>query len=475
MITFPYSSPRDATIEAQTDQISRNINELLETSPHLEGAIAGISIRDADSGKVIYQHHGNKLLSPASNLKLFTAAVSLSVLGPDYQFSTQILSDGPIRDGVLQGNLYIKGKGDPTLMEEDIQQIAKKLKAKGIKKVDGKLIGDDTWYDNERYSQDLPWTDEHTYYGAQVSALTLSPNEDYDAGTIIVEVTPSNQPGKKAEVSLSPHTKFVDIHNELETVSENKEKDIDFKRKHGGNKITVSGQIPVGSSMEKEWIAVWDPTSYVLQLFKEALTEQGIDITDFSKGKTPQAAKVLTIQKSLPLSELFIPFMKLSNNGHAELLIKELGRVKKGEGSWDKGLEVTEDELQKYKVNSEDMVMRDGSGISHVNLVKPNQLSNMLYEIQQEKWFSIYKNSLPIAGLSERMEGGTLRYRMSNPPLMGNVYAKTGTISTVSSLSGYIETVSGNNLIFSILLNNMKDEEKGKLIEDQIVRILGNI
>ncbi|QHS22449.1 D-alanyl-D-alanine carboxypeptidase/D-alanyl-D-alanine-endopeptidase [Virgibacillus sp. MSP4-1] len=467
---------RSATsLEAQTDSFSRQIQQLMQNEPHLEGAIAGISIRHAKTGKLLYQHNGSKLLRPASNLKLLTAASALSILGPEYRFSTEVLTNGQVKSGVLKGNLYIRGKGDPTLMEKDLANFAEQLKAKGIHKIEGKLIGDDTWYDEKRYSQDLPWTDEDTYYGAQVSALSISPDRDYDAGTMIANIAPANQAGRKAKITLSPETNYVSINNQLETVPAKEGKDIEVNRKHGTNDVTISGQIPIGSAIEKEWIAVWDPAKYAMRLFKKNLKDQGITVSESAKGKTPSSAQTLLTKKSIPLSELFIPFMKLSNNGHAEILIKELGRVKTGEGSWKKGLGIMKKNLQKYHIDTNSMVLRDGSGLSHINLVTPNQISKLLFRIQEESWFSLYKNSLPIAGSDDRMEGGTLRYRMKRPPLLGQVQAKTGTISTVSSLSGYADTINGKTVTFSILLNNMKNEEYGKSIEDQIVGFIARL
>ncbi|MFJ5762687.1 D-alanyl-D-alanine carboxypeptidase/D-alanyl-D-alanine-endopeptidase [Neobacillus sp. NPDC093182] len=457
------------------DNLTQQLNQLLNEEPHLQGAIAGVSIRSAATGEVIYDHLGDVRLRPASNLKLLTAATALSVLGEDYTFKTELLADGEVKKKTLQGNLYLKGKGDPTLLKEDFDKIVAELKKLGIKKVAGNVIGDDTWYDDVRYSADLPWSDEQTYYGAQISALTASPTKEYDSGSILLQVKPSSSEGSKAEVTVTPNTDFVKIINQTETVPEDGKKELTFEREHAKNVITITGTLPVKSKPEKEWMGVWEPTKFALALFKQSLSEQGIQVSGKTKtGITPETARILHTHSSIKLSELLVPFMKLSNNGHAETLVKEMGKVVKGEGSWEKGLEVMETELPKFGINTKTLVLRDGSGISHINLVPASQLSQLLYTVQQQKWYPAFLHSLPIAGASEKLEGGTLRSRMKGPEVKGKVIAKTGTISTVSTISGYVTTKSGQTLIFSILLNNLLDDAKGKKIEDQLISILVN-
>ncbi|WP_420489064.1 D-alanyl-D-alanine carboxypeptidase/D-alanyl-D-alanine endopeptidase [Neobacillus vireti] len=457
------------------DNLGHQLNQLLNEEPDLQGAIAGVSIRNATNGEVLYDHLGDVRLRPASNMKLLTAAAALSVLGENYTFKTEVLMVGTVKKKTLHGNLYLKGKGDPTLLKEDFDNMAAELKTLGIQKITGHLIGDDTWYDDIRYSVDLPWSDEQTYYGAQISALTASPTNDYDSGSVMIEVKPGNDEGDKAEVTLTPNTEFVKIINQTETVAKDGKKKLTYEREHAKNTITITGTLPVTSKGEKEWIGVWEPTRYALALFKQSLEQKGIHLTGKIKiGTTPTDAKVVHTRSSIKLSELLVPFMKLSNNGHAETLVKEMGRVVKGEGSWEKGIEVMEAELAKFGINTETLVLRDGSGISHVNLVSAAQLSQLLVAVQQQTWFPAFLHSLPVAGASEKMEGGSLRSRMKGPDVKEKVFAKTGTISTVSTISGYVTTKSRQTLVFSIMLNNLMEDAKGKKIEDKLISIIAN-
>ncbi|NHC42068.1 D-alanyl-D-alanine carboxypeptidase/D-alanyl-D-alanine-endopeptidase [Bacillus sp. MM2020_1] len=457
------------------ENMAQQINQLINNEPALKGAIAGISIRSASDGKIIYAHQGDVRLRPASNMKLLTAAAALTILGEDHTFTTEIHTDGLLKKKTLHGNLYLVGKGDPTILKSDFDKMAEDIQKRGIKKIKGNLIGDDSWYDNVRYSLDLPWSDETTHYGAQISALTASPTRAYDAGSIKVLVQPGTRKGDKPIVKITPKTNYLKIINDAITVLEDGKKDITIEREHARNIITIGGTIPIKAKTEKEWIGVWDPTRYALSLLKQSLTEHGIKVTGKLKtGLVPDTARILSTHQSMPLSELLVPFMKLSNNVHAEILIKEIGRVEKGEGSWEKGLSVLNAKITKFGVNPKTLVLRDGSGVSHVDLIPANQLTQLLFAVQKEKWFPSYYHSLPVSGESEKMVGGTLRNRMKDPSVRGKVYAKTGTISTVSSISGYVKSRGGQTLIFSILLNNLVDDSKGKMIEDQLITILAN-
>lgn len=471
-----FVSASNETAEAAVQEattLEGKIHEVLQDQ-RLDGTVTGVTVRHGDTAEILFSQFGDKRLRPASNMKMLTTAAALDVLGPDYRFETEVLTDGTLRGKVLQGNLYLKGKGDPTLMKEDLDQFAKDLKDQGIKKIKGNIIGDDVWYDDVRLSQDLNWSDEPFYTGAQVSALTLSPNEDYDAGTVIVEVNPGDKKGDEAKVTLTPETDYVTIVNKTETVAADKAKDISIERQHGSNEIVIEGEIPLEGTRSRSWVSVWEPTGYAVNVFKKSLEENGITFAgqvNEEVGTVPKNARLLTSKDSIRLEELLIPFMKLSNNGHGETLVKEMGKVVHDEGSWDKGLEVMEDTVETFGITKNTIQLRDGSGMSHKNMIPTDELSQMLFTIQDEHWYPIFEKSLPVAGVNERLVGGTLRYRLTDPATKGNVIAKTGSLSGVSTLSGYVTSADGEKLIFSIMINSYLEGPVTQ-IEDAIVTIL---
>lgn len=457
----------------ENGNLGQEIQQILNDSQGLAGALTGISIRSAETGETIYERGAQTRLRPASNLKLLTAAAALETLGEDHTFQTELYIKGVQGGHVLQGNVYLKGKGDPTLLEMDFDELAASLKHRQVKLVHGDLIGDDSWYDDVRYSQDLVWSDEQEYYGAAVSALTASPNEDYDTGTIILEITPGEKAGKRATVKLKPETDYVKVINKTETEPEDGNKKIEVERSHGTQVITVTGTIPEHAGVTKEWISVKDPTEYALSLFEKSMKKHGIKVLGKrKKGKTPVGADMIATHQSMPLSQLLVPFMKLSNNSHAEVLVKEMGKEAEGEGSWKDGLKVARNQLKSMGLNMQTIMMRDGSGISQVNMIPANEITKLLYTVQEKTWFPAYLNALPIAGNENRMVGGTLRKRMKGTYAAGNVRAKTGTISGTSSLSGYVTTKRGEKVIFSIILNNFVEEKGITAVQDKIAVML---
>lgn len=448
--------------------------DMLLKDPRLQGATTAISVRRAESGEVIYSHHGNTRVHPASVMKLFTGAAALETLGEDYRFKTELYMDGNLQHEVLDGDLYLKGLGDPTLMMKDLKAFAAELKAKGIRTINGHVYGDDSSYDQVRLSQDLNWSDEPFYTGAQVSALTLSPNEDYDAGTVIVEVQPGKKAGQAGKIRMVPANSYLTIVNNTKTVAKKGKKNIQVERQHGTNTVIVSGTIPIGASKVRSWSSVWEPTDYTVNVFKHVLEDQGITFSPTSKvgrDTVPKGAVLVADKPSIPLKELFIPFMKLSNNGHAEVFVKEMGHLAGVVGSWEKGLAVMDNQLATMGLETKNMQFRDGSGMSHKNLVTANEVTHLLYKAQSKPWYPTFLQAMPVAGDDERLIGGTLRNRMKGTAAAGNVRAKTGALNGVTALSGYIETKEGETLIFSIMINNYLSESIHEVVDGIVVAL----
>ncbi|KOX25931.1 D-alanyl-D-alanine carboxypeptidase [Saccharothrix sp. NRRL B-16348] len=435
------------------DALSRDLDAII-TATALDGADVGLVVRHAGTGALVYSRESDQRGQPASNGKLISSAAALEILGPDHRFRTTVAATGRERAGVLAGDLHLRGTGDPTMLAADYDALAAQVARSGVKVVRGKLVADDTWFDAVRLGTGWAWDDEPYYYNAQISALTVSPDTDYDAGTVIVRVAPGAA-GHPAAVTTDPPTDYVTIANTAVTGAPGSASSVSVERQHGTNVITVRGSIPAGGPVENEWSTVWEPTGLVTSLFRDALTRHGVHVLGGTgAGATPADARVLGEHQSMPLSQLMVPFMKLSNNMHAEILVKTAGRAVFGEGSWTAGLRAMTATLGGLGVDATALSLRDGSGLSRMDQVSPDQVAALLLAAQREPWFRTWYDSLPVAGKSDRMVGGTLRNRMRGTPAEGNVRAKTGTLTGVSALSGYVTTADGTPLVFAMISNN---------------------
>ena len=211
----------DSRLERGTEALSARLDRVLRSS-RLAGAQVGVMVRDAETGEVLYARGDEARLIPASTQKLLVAAAALGTLGPDYRFRTTVLTDGKQQGDTLAGNLYLKGTGDPTMLPRRYEELAATLASRGIRSVEGKLIADDTWFDDERLHPDWSWMDVSSSNAVEISALTVATGQDLDTGTVIVEVRPGAAPGAPVRISLVPQTDYVTVENRAVTVQTRK-------------------------------------------------------------------------------------------------------------------------------------------------------------------------------------------------------------------------------------------------------------
>lgn len=424
--------------------LTHDIDQILGDS-RLAPARAGVVVKSVTTGEDLYTLDAGKLFAPASNTKLLTSAAAIDTLGLDYRFRTEVLTASkPGRQ--VTGDLVLKGTGDPTMLAADYDALAAKVAQSGVRVVTGRLIADDTWFDAVRLGTDWAWDDEPYYYAGQISALTASPDTDYDAGSVIVSVAPGSAPGAPAKISTTPETGYIKVDNKAVTGAAT---DVTVERQHGTNTVLVTGTV---AAPYDEWVTVWDPALYAASLFRKGLANHGVRVLGATvHGAAPQGAAAIATRESMPLRELLVPFLKLSNNMHAEILTKAMGRKVSGAGTWAAGLAVTTAFAKANGVQT--LRLRDGSGLSRVDALTPSGITALLAAVRGKPWFQTWYDALPVAGQAERMVGGTLRSRMQGTPAAGNVHAKTGSLTGVSALSGYVTGADGEPLVFSVVSN----------------------
>ncbi|MGC0331644.1 D-alanyl-D-alanine carboxypeptidase/D-alanyl-D-alanine-endopeptidase (penicillin-binding protein 4) [Streptomyces sp. SAI-170] len=458
---------------AGADADRTGLPEAIDTvlgDPRMEGGIASVVVADAASGDVLYSHLPTTRLMPASNTKLATSAAAMEILGPEHRFTTDVLTGGRRVGSTLVGDLYLRGTGDPTLLAADYDRLAADVAATGVTRVEGRLLADDTRFDDQRLGRSWAADDESSYYSAQISALSLAPDTDYDTGTVIVTVTPGAKAGDEPAVTVTPDTDYVDVRVDATTVAAGGANDLTVEREHGGNTLHVTGTTPVGGSGAKEWVTVWEPTGYAAAVFRDALAAHGVRVTGPTRlgRQTPAGARQLASHASMPLKDLLIPFMKLSNNMHAEALTKAMGYKVSGQGTWPAGLAAVSGYLKGVGVDTARVRQVDGSGLSRMDNFPAAQLTRLLLAVRAEPWYADWYRSLPVACDPARFVGGTLRTRMCNTPAARNARAKTGSLTGASALSGYVTDADGRELVYSIVLNNYQASSV-KPLEDAIV------
>ncbi|MEU4218236.1 D-alanyl-D-alanine carboxypeptidase/D-alanyl-D-alanine-endopeptidase [Actinoplanes sp. NPDC026623] len=438
----------DTALVATLDQVLANAR--------LAGSTTALQVRDAASGEIIYSHNADQRVIPASNEKLMTSVAALEVLGAGYQFHTIARYSGTKSGKTVSGNLYLRGQGDPTLTYAQFDAIATAVARAGITKFTGSLVADDTWFDRTPLGLDWSWQDEPYGDNAPISALTVAADANYNTGAVAVLTKPGSAAAKAGVVTLAPANTVVKIVNKTVTGKAGTANTVSATRSHGTNTITVAGSIPLAGAAKTSLLSVLDPTQVAIGVFRDALKRHGVTVTGANTtGATPSTAKTITDHASITLGKLLPYFLKLSNNGHAELLTKAMGRAKTpaSAGSWSTGLAAGTAALKAIGVDTTRITMGDGSGLSRRDWLTTAQVATLLQAAQSRPWFATWYAALPIAGDPSPLIGGTLASRMRDTPAAGNLHGKTGTLTGVNALSGYVTDRSGRKLLFSSISN----------------------
>ncbi|MCF8263272.1 MAG: D-alanyl-D-alanine carboxypeptidase/D-alanyl-D-alanine-endopeptidase [Melioribacteraceae bacterium] len=447
--------------------VKSEIDDLLKNS-YFKNSYVAIQFKDLNSNKLIYSKNSNLLSRPASLLKLLTTTAALEYLGENFRFTTKLFYTGEIKNNELSGDLYIRGGGDPELTTNSLSVFIDSLNAFGIESINGNIYGDVSLFDSLYWGKGWMWDDdEHTDF-SYFSPLLIN-----DAGVKVV-VTPGSI-GENPDVEIYPKSNYYSFENLAVTTSEDTS-DLEFKRSWLKNKndLKLIGDISFQKRVDSLKINIERPDLYFLHLFAEKLVESGIkfegnyDTLKINSDSNPK--QIATIRT--PIIKAINKSNKNSDNLSAEMLlraisIKNSGRPATAEG----GLMIVDTLIYKLGQNPKDYNIVDGSGLSHYNLLNAQLLIDLLEYIYKNDLTNKYIiPSLPISGIS-----GTLKNRMYSNDLKGNVRAKTGTLSAVSNLSGYLTTASGKEIAFVIMIQNFAGKQRPyRWFQDKICKIVIN-
>jgi D-alanyl-D-alanine carboxypeptidase/D-alanyl-D-alanine-endopeptidase (penicillin-binding protein 4) len=438
-----HTAPRGA------DALARDLGTML--SARTRNGSWGALVVSLTRGDTLFSHQPSASLTPASTMKMFTAALALERLGPDHAFSTDVLRDGPLeRDGTVRGNLVLRGDGDPGLSprfvrggaEAPMELLARFVAGAGVTRVEGDLIADATGMEGRRIPEGWLTRYAGAAYAAPFSALSLNEN------IVIVGVYPES--GGRASVKLEPVSTGLEVVSDVRVVA-GRATAVQV-RMVGESQVVVTGTIGAQAVPHRVQLVVADPVTFAAGAFEEALRAQGIVVTGRVRvGRTPEGAVPVTSLPSPPLSRLVSVMNRESINLYAEQLFRNAARGPRRDepGSADHAYAHLRAFLeQRVGVASGDVQATDGSGLSVLDRVTPRALVQLLDYAHKAPWAGVFHASLPVAGESE-----TLRLRMRNTPAQGNLHAKTGTTNEVISLSGYATAENGEILAFAFVYN----------------------
>ena len=474
---------------SDTSELARRINSVIDGS-EFAAARWGISVVSMASGAALYQRDADQLFTPASNMKIYTTGVALELLGADYRWRTSVYTKAqPGASGTIQGDLILYGRGAPDLVSRSkdgnqgsLVKLADDLYGRGIRRVEGNVIGDESYFRGDSVGDGWQWTDMQWYFGAEASALTVNENQ------IEVNLVPSSKTGEPAVVSTSDAESYVTVENRMVTRERGEPTTIGLHRGLSDNNIQVWGEFAPGSKGFGARLSVHDPALWAAKIFLDALKKRGIVITGQAQGRDsrhprsqrfdPSQAVELAGVTSQPLSEIARKTNKESNNLYAELILRTLGRergemlgqpeqIGRERGDDETGLAVIRLWLTRAGISTERIALHDGCGLSRLDLVTPESTVRLLLSLSKTASSQAFRQSLPIAG-----RDGTLGGRLKT--LSDRVSAKTGSLTYTNSLSGYLTNAEGEQVAFSILCNDQTSRGNATKVIDEITALLAS-
>jgi D-alanyl-D-alanine carboxypeptidase/D-alanyl-D-alanine-endopeptidase (penicillin-binding protein 4) len=415
----------------------------------LEKTALGVEVFSLSRQETLFSLNSSAALSPASAIKLLTGFVALKRLGPDFTFKTEVYADGPISGGVLRGNLYLKGGGDPSLVTERMFLLVNDIARNSFRQVSGSLFVDDSTFDEVKIDPNRLNTDTDRAYNAPVGGLSFNYN------TTTAYFRPGASIGDRPSVFIEPDTGYMEVSNKAKTGPRGSGYNLVASRVKGtgGDSLLVKGSIPLGMSEQKSHFNIAEPAIYAGQALRYMLANRGIRVAggEIKRQTVPSSARKIAELESLPLREIVTLMNKYSSNFIADTLVKTLGREVRGApGTMPKGLEVLREEATKVGVNTAGFNLVSGSGLTRENRTSASQFVSLMNAAYLD--FDVLPEllaSLPIAG-----KDGTLRNRMKGTSAYGRLRGKTGTIDGVSALVGIVQSKGGELLAFSVLMND---------------------
>lgn len=446
-------TPAAASTPAAVAGLQRDIDALIAAPPLAHG-YWGVLVASLKTGDTLYSLNAHRLLMPASTMKIVTMAAAAERLGWEYSYETRILAAGAIDGGVLNGDLVVVGSGDPSIGAGSgvFTDWADRLKALGIHAIDGRLVGDDNRFDDEELGFGWSWDDLAEGYAAGIGAL------QYNENTVAATIAPGAQPGAPAVIVVAPGGSGLVLDNRIRTTAAGTMATVSARRRPGSARLELRGAVPIGFSAPPRIVSVDNPTLFFVSALRDALVARGIDVRgpavdldDLSDPPVNPGAAPLITHKSPPLSELAATLMKESQNLYAETLLKTMDDSAHG-ASIEGGRAATKSVLQQWDLPPAELIQMDGSGLSRYDYLTANVLAGVLAHIaHSDRLRGPFEASLPIAG-----RDGTLSGRMNGTGAEGNARAKTGSMSNIRALAGYVTTADGEPLTFAILANNFE-------------------